>query len=192
MNTIILIGGGGHCKSVIDVIEQENRFKIAGIVDKTKKVGSKVLGYQVIGDDSNLQNLAKKHQNALITVGHIKSALIRIRLYNLAIQAGFVMPSIISPYAYISKHSKIGNGTIVMHNALINANTYIGENCIINSKALIEHDCLISDNCHISTNAKINGGVKIRSNSFLGSNVTTKDNIEINENSFIAAGTLVK
>ena len=192
MNKIILIGGGGHCKSVIDVIEQEARFEIAGIIDKPELLGSKILGYPVIGNDFDLESLAKKYQNALVTVGQIKSALVRIKLYDLAIKAGFTLPSIVSPNAYISKHSKIGNGTIIMGNVIVNANTSIGDNCIINSKALIEHDCLISSHCHISTNAIINGGVKIGSKCFIGSNVTTKNNIIIKENSFIKAGSLVK
>ena len=192
MNKIILIGGGGHCKSVIDVIEQEARFEIAGIIDKPELLGSKILGYSVIGNDFDLKNLAKKYKNALITVGQIKSALVRIKLYNLIIKAGFILPSIVSPNAYISKHSKIGNGTIIMGNVIVNANTSIGDNCIINSKALIEHDCLVSNHCHISTNAVINGGVKIGPKCFIGSNVTTKENTTIKENSFIKAGSIVK
>jgi sugar O-acyltransferase (sialic acid O-acetyltransferase NeuD family) len=192
MNKIILIGGGGHCKSAIDVIEQEARFKIAGIIDKHEFLGSKILGYPVIGNDFDLQSLAKKYKNALVTVGHIKSALARIKLYNLAIRAGFVLPSVISPSAYISKHSKIGNGTIIMGNVIVNADVSIGDNCIINSKALIEHDCLISSHCHISTNAIINGSVTVGSKSFIGSNVTTNNNITIKENSFIKSGSVVR
>jgi sugar O-acyltransferase (sialic acid O-acetyltransferase NeuD family) len=192
MKKIILIGGGGHCKSVIDVIEQEAKFDIAGIVDKPELLGKTIFGYPVIGNDSNLESLAKKYQNALITIGQIKSSSLRIKLYDLAIKAQFSLPYIISPNAYVSKHSKIGSGTVVMHNAIVNANVSIGNNCIINSKALIEHDCIISDHCHISTNTIINGGVKIGSKCFIGSNVTTKNNITINENSFIKAGSIVK
>ena len=192
MKKIILIGGGGHCKSVIDVIEKQAQFEIAGIVDKPEFLGSKILGYRIIGNDFDLDNLAKKYQYALITVGQIKSSSPRIRLFDLANKARFILPSIISPNAYVSKHSKIGNGTVVMHHVTVNANASIGDNCIINTKALIEHDCLISNHCHISTNAIINGGVKIGSECFIGSNVTTKDNIIIKEKSFIRAGTLVK
>ena len=84
MKKILLIGGGGHCKSVIDVIEQEERFEIAGIVDKPKLLGSKVLGYPIIGNDSDLSNLVKKYQYALITVGQIRSPSLRVKLFNLA------------------------------------------------------------------------------------------------------------
>ena len=191
MKNIILIGGGGHCKSVIDVIEQEGRFKIAGIVDKPELLGSKVLGYPIIGSDSDLDNLVKKYQYALITVGQIKSSSLRIKLFDLAVEAGFILPSIISPNSYVSQHASIGSGTVVMHKALINANTIIGDNCIVNSKALIEHDCRISEHCHISTNATINGGVVVESGCFIGSGATTKELITIKKNSFIKAGSLV-
>lgn len=192
MKKILLIGGGGHCRSVIDVIEHEAKFKIVGILDRPELLDTKVLGYPVIGSDSDIENLAKKYDYALITIGQIKSHSSRFKLYNLAIKAGFTLPSIISPTSHVSKYSKIGNGTIIMHNAVINTNTIIGNNCIINTKALIEHDCSISSHCHISTNATINGGVKIGPKCFVGSNATTKNNIIIKENSFIKAGSIVK
>ena len=191
MKKILLIGGGGHCKSVIDVIEQEERFEIAGIVDKPKLLGSKVLGYPIIGNDSDLSNLVKKYQYALITVGQIRSPSLRVKLFNLANEAGFVLPSIISPNAYVSQHTSIGNGVVIMHNALVSANAVIGDNCIINSKVLIEHDCQIFDHCHISTNVSINGGVVVESGCFVGSGSTTKESITIQKNSFIKAGSLV-
>jgi len=192
MKKIILIGGGGHCKSVIDVIEEEKQFEICGIVDKPENIGSYVLGYEVIAADDDLQKLANRFKYALVTVGQIKSPDLRIKLFNLASKAGFSLPSIISPKAYVSKHSSIANGVVVMHHAIVNANTTIGDNCIINSKALIEHDCEVAEHCHISTNATINGGSKVGPRSFVGSNVTTKESIIIEEKSFIKAGSIVK
>ena len=192
MKEIILIGGGGHCKSVIDVIEQEGKFQIIGIVDKPELLGVKVLGYPVIGNDSDLVDLSKKCRYALVTVGQIKSSSLRERLFKLAVKVGLTMPNIISPRAYVSKHAMIGQGTVIMHDALVNANAKIGENCIINSKALIEHDAIIEDFCHIATNAVINGAVIVRQGSFLGSGVITKQGVKVEKNSFIKAGSLVK
>lgn len=192
MKKIVLIGGGGHCKSVIDVIEQEGQFLIEGIIDKSKLLGAKILGYPVLGTDEDMPKFARKYKNAIITVGQIKSPKLRIQLFDKAIKSGFTMANIISPNAYVSKHSSIGNGVVVMHNAIINANSLIGDNCIINSQALIEHDCKISSHCHISTNATINGGTIIESRSFVGSKAITKELALIKENSFIKAGSIVK
>lgn len=103
---------------------------------------------------------------------------------------GYTLPVIISPLSYVSKYSKIEEGTVIMHQALVNANVNIGKNCIINTKALIEHDSVIEDNCHISTASVINGGVVVKEGTFFGSNTTSKEGIEIS--GFIKAGGLVK
>jgi sugar O-acyltransferase (sialic acid O-acetyltransferase NeuD family) len=191
MKEIILIGGGGHCKSVIDVIEQEGKFQIIGIVDKSELLDVKVLGYPVIGNDSDLADLSKKYRYALVTVGQIKSSSLRVRLFKLAVKVGLTMPNIISPRAYVSKHAMIGQGTVIMHDALVNANAKIGENCIINSKALIEHDVVIENHCHISTGSIINGGTVVKCHTFFGSNSVAKENIVIEKQSVIGGGVTV-
>lgn len=185
---ILLIGGGGHCHSVIDVIELENKYTIAGIIDKKEFIGQDILGYKVIGCDDDLQELFKKHKYAIVTIGQVKSNIRKVNLFAMIKKIGFNLPIIISPLAYVSKHAFIDEGTIVMHKALVNANVKIGKNCIINSKALIEHDAIIEDNCHISTAAVINGGVKVKEGTFFGSNATSKEYIEVK--GFIKAGSL--
>lgn len=187
---IVLIGGGGHCHSVIDVIEQENKYEIIGIVDTKENIGKKVLDYKIIACDDDLKTIFQSCKNALITVGQIESNKVRVKIYNKLKEIGFNLPVIISPLAYVSNHSSIEEGTIIMHHALVNANTKIGKNCIINTKALIEHDCVIGDNCHISTASVLNGGVRVKENSFFGSNATSKQSIEID--GFIKAGSLAK
>ena len=188
MKNLILIGGGGHCKSCIDVIEQEGNYRIAGIVDLPEKLHQKILGYEIIATDDDLPRLVNEYENFLITLGQIKSPEKRIRIFQTLKESGAKLPVIISPIAYVSKHAKIGAGTIIMHHALINAGAKIGSNCIINSKALIEHDATIGDHCHIATGAIINGGVKVGSGIFLGSNAVCKEYIEIGENAVIGCG----
>ena len=185
---IILIGGGGHCKSCVDVIEHEGKYRIAGIVDLPEKLHQKGLGYEIIAADDDLPQLVNKYENSLITLGQIKSPEKRIRIFQTLKELGAKLPVIISPLAYVSKHAEIGDGTIIMHYALINAGAKIGSNCIINTKALIEHDAVIGDHCHIATGAIINGGVRVGSGTFFGSNAVCKEYIEIRENTVIGCG----
>jgi sugar O-acyltransferase (sialic acid O-acetyltransferase NeuD family) len=187
---LILIGGGGHCRSVIDVIEQEKKYRITGILDAKEKIGDKVLSYSILGSDDDIKKYAAEGYFFLITLGQIKSPTARIRLYNEVKKHSGKLAVVKSPLAYVSKHAMIADGTIVMHHAIINASASIGENCIINTKALIEHDALIGSHCHISTSAVVNGGVTINDNSFLGSNAVTVEYITIPKNSFIRAGSL--
>ena len=192
MNEIILIGAGGHARSCIDVIEQSGQFKIAGLVEKDKLHNKENLGYPIIGMDDDLHNLRQKYSHSLITVGQIKSPETRMRLYQLLKGMDYTLPVIISPRAYVSNRAKIGEGSIVMHDAIINASASIGKNCIINSKALIEHDVVIGDNCHISTGAIVNGEVAVGNESFIGSGVLTKQCISIGNNCIIGAGVILK
>ncbi len=188
---IILVGGGGHCISCIDVVDQTKQYEIIGILDLPDKIGNKVLDYPIIGSDSDIQNYKKDCPNFLITLGQIKSSHLRQTIFDKIKCAGGRLPVIVSPTAYISKHANIGEGTIIMHHALINAAATIGNACIINSKALIEHEAFIGDFCHISTSTCINGQVNIGSNCFIGSNTVVGNNISIVENSIIAAGSQV-
>ena len=124
---IILIGGGGHCKSCIDVIESEAKYIIAGIIDKKELVGQQILGYEVIGTDDDLKKLFDQYKYALISVGQIKSNHIRLALFKKLREIGYILPVITSPLAYVSKHSYIDEGTILMHHVLVNADVRIGK-----------------------------------------------------------------
>ncbi len=188
---IILIGGGGHCKSCIDVIEQGDRYTIDGIIDLPEKQQEHVLGYPIIGTDADLAELIGSIPNVLITLGQIKSPARRMGLFNNLIQMGARFPVIQSPLAYVSPRAHVAEGTIVMHHALINAGARVGRNCIINTKALVEHDSVIEDHCHISTGAVVNGGVTIGSGSFFGSGAVSKEYTSIPANSFIKANSLI-
>lgn len=188
--TVILVGGGGHCHSVIDVIEQENKYEIIGIIDRKELLGKKILGYEVIGTDEDLSFFFEKCQNAIITVGQIESSAIREKIYSDLKKIGFNLPIVISPSSYVSKHSIIDEGTVIHHHSLINANAKIGKVCIINSKSLVEHDVNIGDFCHISTASVVNGSVEVQNGTFFGSNATSKQAIKVK--GFIKAGSLIK
>jgi len=188
---IVLIGGGGHCKSCIDVIEQEGKYEIAGIVEVPEKMQHKIFEYDVIAADSDLPDLIADYDSFLITTGQIKSAAKRKDLFERLKGLGAEFPAITSPLAYISRPAMIGEGTIVMHHAVINAGAKVGKNCIINTKALIEHDAVIGDHCHISTGAIVNGGVSVGEKTFLGSNTTTREYIEIGKESVIGCNVKV-
>lgn len=188
---LVLIGGGGHCAACIDVIEQEDRFEISGIVERDC-FGNELLGYPILGSDDDLPGIRATCDYALITVGQIKTPSIRLRLYEYTKSLRFHLPVIISPRAYVSKHASLGEGTIIMHDALINARATVGNNCIVNTKALLEHDSVVENHCHISTGAIVNGGTRIRVGTFVGSNVVTKEGVETMENDFIKAGSLFR
>lgn len=189
--TLLLIGGGGHCKSCIDVIENEGKYKIAGIVDHKDSLTESVLSYPVIGNDEDLPELLKKYPYAFITVGQIKNPDLRVKLYFALKKMGATLPIIVSHLAYVSRYACLEEGTIVMHGAILNAGASIRENCIINNQALLEHDVVVEANCHISTGAKVNGCVFIGEKSFIGSGSVIHEGIRIGKKCVVAAGSVI-
>lgn len=187
---IILIGGGGHCKACIDIIERFPEFQIYGVLDNKLSIGSKILDYEVIGNDIDLPNIKKEIDYAFITFGSIYDLKIRTEKFNLLKEYNFILPKFIGSNSYISKYSSLDEGTIIMNNCIINTNTKIGKNCIVNNNSLVDHDSIIEDGCHISTSVTINGNCQIGRNTFIGTSSTILNNAKIQKDSFIKANTL--
>jgi sugar O-acyltransferase (sialic acid O-acetyltransferase NeuD family) len=185
---LLLVGAGGHARSCIDIIEQEGKFNIVGLIGLSSELGKKILDYDVIGTDTDLPNFRSLSKFALVTVGQIGVSKLRSELYSKLLSLDFTCPTVISPLAYISPHARIGSGTFVMHFAVINAGAHVGENCIVNSRALIEHDVTVDDHCHISTGAILNGGSSVGSGSFVGSGSIVRESIKIGRNSLLGMG----
>lgn len=188
---LVLIGGGGHCKVCIDIIEQTEQFEIVGILDLAKLVGKTVLGYKILGSDQDIPKYIELGYSFLVTVGQIKSPLLRKTLFDQLKEKGANIATVISKSCYLSKYAKVGIGTIAMHNVTINAGAEIGENCVLNNGCDIEHDSVIGNHTHISTGAIVNGDCKIGNAVFVGSNATIANQISITDNVIIGAGAVV-
>lgn len=190
-NEIILVGGGGHCKSCIDVIESEGKFKIKGIIDLPHLLGSETLGYKVIGNDDDIPSFIAQGYSFLITMGHLGNANRRNQLFENIHSLDGNLATVISSTAKVSSHASIGKGSIIMHNTMINAGTQIGANCIINSGSIVEHDVVVEKHSHISTGAILNGDVEIKEESFVGSGALIKNGLSIAKNTIIGMGAIV-
>jgi sugar O-acyltransferase (sialic acid O-acetyltransferase NeuD family) len=188
---LILIGGGGHCKSVIEVAESAG-YEIKGILDMPDEVGKEVLpGHKVIGTDDEIPQYVEEC-DFVITVGFIKNPALRIKLYNKVKAAGGRLATIIASTAHVSKYAKLGEGTVIMHHAFVNAGAKIGDNCIINTFVNIEHDAEVGNQCHISTGTMVNGECKIGENCFIGSQSVCANCIEIASDIIVGAGSVVR
>lgn len=186
---IVLIGGGGHCKSVIEAIQSDEHIEFIGIVDAQKL--QNIMGAAYLGDDAMLPELVNQHYQFLITVGNIGAPNIRIKLYDKIKNLNGVFATGISSSASVARSSSIGDGTVIMQHAIVNAEVIVGKNCIINTKALLEHETIVGDHVHISTGVIVNGQCKIGNHCFIGSGSIIGNNVSIAENCIIGAGSVV-
>ena len=179
MKKLILFGMGGHGISCIDSIPSDH-FNIIGFFDQ-KDVSNtyNYLDLKYLGDDSKIQNTINNYENCygLISFGNHILIKKRISLYKKLKNYNLKFTSIVSDKAYVSDKSKIGQGTIIMHNAIVNIGATISENCIINTGTIIDHQSIVGENCIISTN------VTIGENCIIGAGLTIKKDLK--DNSFL-------
>ena len=190
MKNLILIGGGGHCKSVMDAAESAG-YSIFGVLDVAENVGKEVLSTKIIGTDENIPAYVDKAE-FVITVGFIKNPAVRIKLYNKVKEAGGKFATIIASTAYVSKYAEIGEGTVVLHQAFVNAGAKVGKNVILNTATNIEHDAVIGNHCHISTGTMVNGECKVGERCFIGSQSVLANCISVGDDIIVGAGSFVR
>ena len=190
MKPLVLIGGGGHCKSVIEAAESAG-YQVLGVLDMPEEVGKDILSTKVIGTDDDIPTYVDKAE-FVITVGFIKNPAIRIKLYNKVKEAGGRFATIVASTAHVSKYATIGEGTVVMHQAFVNAGAKVGHNVILNTFSNIEHDAVIGNQCHISTGTMVNGDCKVGDNCFIGSQSVLANSISVGDDIVVGAGSLVR
>ncbi|MBN1914125.1 MAG: acetyltransferase [Candidatus Omnitrophica bacterium] len=192
MEKIILVGGGGHCRVVIETILKQKKYRIAGIIDLPDKIGEEVLSLPVIGCDKDLGNFFKKGiKNCFISLGSVGDPALRIKLALRVKRIGYCLPNIIHPDSSVSGYASLGEGVYIGCNAAVNPGAVIGDNCIINTGAIVEHDCKLGDFVHIASGAVLSGGVTVGKNSHIGTGSCVIGYLKIGQDTVIGAGSVV-
>lgn len=192
MDRIVFIGGGGHARVLIDLINISRAYEILGIVDAGLGKGTEVSGIHVLGDDELLPELYKKGvRHVCIGVGSIKDNGKRASIYKKAVALGFEVPALVHPKSVIAAGVKVFNGVQVMAGTIIQTNTELGENTIVNTGAIIEHDCQIGSHVHVCPGAVISGGCALDEGAFVGAGATIIQGVKIGRKAVIAAGAVV-
>jgi UDP-perosamine 4-acetyltransferase len=192
LDEIILLGGGGHAKVLIDLINTSMQFEISGILDTQLEIGTKVLNVPVLGDDDLLSGLYSKGiKNVCIAIGSVKDNARRRILFDKVKQMGFLVPYLLHPQAIISKNVRFSEGVQIMAGVNVQTDSLFKENTIINTGAIIEHDCSIGSHVHICPGAVISGGCTVGDGAFIGAGATIMQEINIGKCVTVAAGAVV-
>jgi len=190
-DAIILVGGGGHAKVVISIVQKLRRFSVLGYTD-VKNNGA-LLGVTYLGSDAELTKYADDHKklNAVLAVGQVGLGRARCSLWEKLQILTLVFPAIISPNAIVNEDVSIGEGTVAMDGAVINSCTRIGRGAIVNTNSVIEHDVILDDWVHVAAGATVCGGVKVGRYSMIGAGATIIEGRQITTDCIVGAGATV-
>lgn len=192
MEKIVLVGSGGHAKTIVDTIERAGHYRIAGFIDRGQ-IGKEICrGYRIIGHDEDMASVfASGIRRAFIAIGFMGHSDLRGRLYHQFKPLGFSFPMVIDPSAAVADDAVIGEGTYIGRKAVVNVGAMVGINCIVNTSAVVEHNCEIGDFSHISVASVLCGQVTVGRNALIGANATVIQGISIGDGAVVGAGAVV-
>lgn len=192
MNKIFIIGSSGHAKVIIDIVQQQGKYQIVGLLDRHRQVGEQTLGYSVLGEEADLSALILRHggSGVLLAIGDnfIRSQVAE-RVQQRCPELRFV--TAIHPKANIAAVATVGEGSVVMAGASIGASARVGRFCIVNSQSSLDHDSAMEDFSSLAPGVVTGGNCRIGEGSALGIGTVLIHGIEIGSQSVIGAGSLV-
>jgi sugar O-acyltransferase (sialic acid O-acetyltransferase NeuD family) len=175
---------------VIDIIEQQGNYEIAGLLDDdVKHKGGSFFGYPVLGTRADLPALISAQlRHAIVTIGDNASrAAVAAHLD----QHGWRFASAIHPRASIGRGATIGPGSVVMAGCVVNADASLGAQVIINTGATVDHDCRIEDAAHVAPGCHLCGGVSVGQGTLVGAGTTVTPGVRIGNGVIVGAGPTV-
>lgn len=193
MKKLLVIGAGGHARSVIDSALDSKEFDEIGVVSSNELEWNDYRDVSWIGTDEDAKRLFDEgFHYAALGIGYIgNGSTLREHLFQQYKEIGFTFSPIIDPSATVSKGSDTEEGVFIAKGAVINANAHIGYCSIINSASLVEHDCVVGDFTHVAVRAVLCGAVHVGRHVLVGANSTVLQELNVGDDAVIGAGTLV-
>jgi sugar O-acyltransferase (sialic acid O-acetyltransferase NeuD family) len=190
---LLIFGGGGHAKSIMEMVKQLDKYVIAGILDDDKHLtGKEVLVIPVLGTRVLFPVLLKQGVNlAANGVGGILAIIIRIKIFESLEDAGFSFPALIHPRATVETSAEVEEGVQIFANAYVGSEAHLQSRCMVNTNAVVSHDCVIGMYSHIAPGALLAGGVRVGARTLVGMGVTTAIGVRIGDNVRIGNGAII-
>lgn len=192
MDNIVIIGSSGHARVIIDIIQQEGKYRIIGLIDRYRKIDEETLGYRVMGGEEDLSTLIKAHalEGVIVAIGdNFSRSIVAARIRGLCPDLPFV--SAIHPKASVATNVSIGPGTVIMAGVCIGPCSSIGESCILNTGSSLDHDSVMLNFSSLAPRATTGGNCRIGEFSAIGIGATLIHGVNIGEHSVVGAASLV-
>jgi sugar O-acyltransferase (sialic acid O-acetyltransferase NeuD family) len=190
---ILIYGGGGHGKSLIDLLRALGVYRIAGLVDDGLEPGEIILGVPVLGGADILPELRSRGvRMAVNAVGGIGDVAVRVKVFQRLAEAGYTCPAVAHPSALIEPSAALSAGVQVFPLAYVGSDARIGFGTIVNTGSILSHDCILGDYVNISPGAILAGAVQVGSGALIGMGVTINLEVRIGGGARIGNGATVK
>ena len=182
---VVLLGGGGHAAVCADVLTACG-WTVEGYFGPPETSESDLTR---LGSDEDIRYwIGDPRPDLFVAVG---DNALRLRLTDLARDAGWRIPPAVSPRAAVSPSATIGRGALVMPGAILNAWSRVGEGAIVNSGAVVEHHVQLGQMSHVAPHATLTGRVVVGERAFVGAGATVIPGVRVGDQCVVGAGATV-
>lgn len=187
-NGLLVVGAGGHGRSVAEAAMLEKKWHSIHFVDDRAHEIDNVNGLSVVAPLRDLTSIGRKYQGIIVAIGHNET---RGQLIQQILDASLPLATVTHPSAFISQFSEIGPGSAVMAGAVVGANAQLGVGCIVNCNATVDHDCVLQNFCHLGVGVNLPGGVEVGKGVLLQAGVSVEAQLRIPSWAFWSTGKTV-
>ncbi|MGQ9724984.1 MAG: PglD-related sugar-binding protein, partial [Tepidimonas sp.] len=154
---VVILGGGGHARVVLDVLHCLGRV-VAGVIVPDREPGTDWHGVPVLGDDRWLTSTAAAGCAYAIGIGAVPGRMApRHAMYVRLTQLGLTVPALVHPAAVVSQAVALAPGVQVMAGAIVQPGVRLGANALLNTGARVDHDSVIGEGAHVAPGAILCG-----------------------------------
>lgn len=186
--TLLVLGAGGHGKSVAEAALLSGDWNEVIFLDDNWPQDSQVLGCEVLGRVDAIHQVASRCHGAIAAVGN---NAVREQWIGLIERAGIELVSIFHPKAWVSPSAKVGPGTAIMAGAVVGTAATVGKGAIINANATVDHDAVMEVLSHIGVGVQLAGGVRVGARAWLQAGSCCGYHVVVEAEATLAPGTVL-
>jgi sugar O-acyltransferase (sialic acid O-acetyltransferase NeuD family) len=187
IDTIYVVGAGGHAKVVADALLQSGvdaaRIRVSDNLAELQ--GTHLLGLPV--EVPAVRPTMRGHWFH-VAIGHGPT---RRAIHGQLLALGARPLTVVHPRATVSPFATLGQGVFVAANAIVGPAATIEDGVIVNHGAVVDHDCYIAQFAHIAPNATLAGGVHIGTATLVGAGANILPGLHIGADAVVGAGAVV-
>jgi acetyltransferase EpsM len=190
---LVVYGGGGHGKSVIELVRAVGGFELIGVVDDGMAPGGQVLGLDVLGGGDHLSGLRREGIGlAINAVGGIGDIRSRVAVFERLAVNGFSCPTLMHPAAFVEASATLADGVQLFPHAYVGSDAVLGFGVIVNTGAVVSHDCRLDDYANVAPGSLLAGAVRVGERTLIGMGVTVNLGVSIGPDARLGNGATVK
>lgn len=185
MHRLIIIGAGGHGRSVAEAVLLTNEYELMGFVDDSWPNNSSVWEYPILGGTDDLALYRDKADSAIVAIGN---NAVRAKLQSHLVESGMHIATIIHPKTIVSPRAVIGEGSAIMAGAIVGTEASLGLSVIVNCGAVVDHHCRVGNFAHLGVNTCMAGGSVLGDGAWMQAGASLGYRVEIAPEDVIGPG----